>query len=84
MSLLTTFSGCWRDLPVNKNPQNENTPLLYNVHQTTARLSMSKVSIRKLVKQERLHKIEHFSTIIIPEWSLQDFAAKPPTNGAKE
>lgn len=51
-----------------------NLPLLHNIHAAADRLSMSTVSVRKLIRQNRLHRIENFRKILIPESELQRFA----------
>jgi hypothetical protein len=50
------------------------TPLLHDIRGASARLSMSPVSVRKLIRQNRLHRIENFRKILIPESELQKFA----------
>lgn len=51
------------------------TPLLYDIHATAERLSMSVVSIRKLIRARRLKRIPDFRKILISESELQRFAA---------
>ena len=49
-------------------------PLLHDINGAAARLSVSPISIRKLIRQRRLHRIENFGKILIPESELQRFA----------
>ena len=49
-------------------------PLLYGVHDAALKLSMSPVSIRKLIRKNRLQRVDNFRKILIPEASLQKFA----------
>jgi excisionase family DNA binding protein len=48
--------------------------LLYNIKEAAARLSMSVVSIRKLIRQRRLKRVSGFRKILISETELQRFA----------
>lgn len=50
------------------------TPLLHDIYSAAARLSMSVVSVRKLIRQRRLHRIPDFRKILIAESELQRFA----------
>lgn len=58
-----------------KNANGAATPLLHDIRAAAARLSMSPVSIRKLVRQKRLRRVPDFRKILIPETELQHFAA---------
>ena len=49
--------------------------LLYDVRESAARLSMSVVSIRKLIRQQRLKRVADFRKILISESELKRFAA---------
>ena len=51
------------------------TPLLHDIRGVAARLSMSPVSVRKLVRQNRLKRVSDFRKILISEAELQRFAA---------
>jgi hypothetical protein len=59
--------------------QNENTngtpPLLHDIYATAQRLSISTVTVRKLVRQQRLARVPGVRKLLIPESSLQRFAA---------
>ena len=48
--------------------------LLFDVREAAARLSISVVSIRKLIRQNRLRRIPDFRKILISESELQRFA----------
>jgi hypothetical protein len=50
-------------------------PLLHDIYSAAARLSMSVVSVRKLIRQGRLRRIPDFRKILIAESELQRFAA---------
>ena len=49
--------------------------LLFDVRESAARLSVSVVSIRKLLRQNRLHRVPNFRKILVSEAELQKFAA---------
>jgi excisionase family DNA binding protein len=49
--------------------------LLFDVQDAAARLSVSVVSIRKLVRQGRLRRVPDFRKVLISESELQRFAA---------
>jgi excisionase family DNA binding protein len=49
--------------------------LLFGVREAAARLSVSVVSIRKLLRQNRLHRVPNFRKILVSEAELQKFAA---------
>ena len=49
--------------------------LLFDVRESAARLSVSVVSIRKLIRQNRLKRVPDFRKILISEAELQRFAA---------
>jgi len=51
------------------------TPLLFDIRAAALALSMSVVSIRKLVRQRRLKRLENFRKILIPASELERFAA---------
>jgi len=57
-----------------KSAANGAVKLLYDVRESATRLSVSVVSVRKLIRQNRLHRIENFRKILIPETELQRFA----------
>jgi excisionase family DNA binding protein len=60
----------------NPKPATNDAPkLLFNVNESAARLNVSVVSIRKLLRQNRIHRIKDFRKILIPESELQRFAA---------
>jgi hypothetical protein len=59
-----------------ENSTNDTTlPLLYDIRAAAARLSMSVVSIRKLIRQRRLRRIPDFRKILISGAELRRFAA---------
>jgi excisionase family DNA binding protein len=49
--------------------------LLFNVNEAAARLSVSVVSIRKLIRQNRLRRVPNFRKILISDAELHKFAA---------
>jgi hypothetical protein len=49
--------------------------LLFDVRESGAILSMSPVSVRKLIRQRRIRRVENFRKILIPLSELQKFAA---------
>ncbi|MFZ0827866.1 MAG: helix-turn-helix domain-containing protein [Verrucomicrobiia bacterium] len=57
-----------------KNGNGAVTPLLHDIRGAAARLSMSPVSIRKLIRQNRLKRVADFRKILISEAELQRFA----------
>ena len=60
----------------NPKPAASDAPkLLFDVNEAAARLNVSVVSIRKLLRQNRLHRIANFRKILIPDNSLRQFAA---------
>jgi hypothetical protein len=48
--------------------------LLFDVRESAARLSVSVVSIRKLLRQGRLHRVPDFRKILISDSELHRFA----------
>jgi hypothetical protein len=57
------------------NTQPPAARLVYGVHQSAERLSCSPGLIRKLIRQGRLTRIPGVRKILIPDASLQEFAA---------
>ena len=53
---------------------NNVSKLLYDVREAAARLSVSVVSIRKLIRQNRLKRVPDFRKILISDAELQRFA----------
>ena len=49
--------------------------LLFDLNETAERLSMSVVSCRKLVRQNRLRRVPDFRKVLIPASELERFAA---------
>jgi hypothetical protein len=61
-----------------ENPKSaaSNAPkLLFDVRESAARLSVSVVSIRKLIRQQRIKRVSDFRKILISESELQRFAS---------
>jgi excisionase family DNA binding protein len=58
-----------------KSATNGAAKLLFDVNEAAARLNVSVVSCRKLLRQGRLKRIANFRKILIPESSMQEFAA---------
>lgn len=58
-----------------KSAANNAPKLLFDVRESAARLSVSVVSIRKLIRQQRLKRVADFRKILISESELQRFAA---------
>jgi hypothetical protein len=50
------------------------TPLLLDIRAAAQALSMSVVSVRKLVRQRRLKRLENFRKVLISGSELQRFA----------
>lgn len=50
-------------------------PLLLDIYAAAQRLSVSAVTIRKLVRQRRLARVPNIRKLLIPELSLQHFAS---------
>lgn len=50
-------------------------PLLLDIYAAAQRLSMSVVSCRKLIRQNRLRRVPDFRKILIPASELERFAA---------
>ena len=59
-----------------KPATNGATKLLYDVKEAAARLSISVVSIRKLIRQNRLRRVPDFRKILISDAELQKFASQ--------
>jgi hypothetical protein len=59
---------------IENNGNGAATPLLHDIRSASARLSMSPVSIRKLIRQRRLRRVPDFRKILISEAELQRFA----------
>jgi hypothetical protein len=57
-----------------KNGNGAATPLLHDIRGASVRLSMSPVSIRKLIRKNRLKRVGDFRKILISEAELQRFA----------
>lgn len=53
---------------------NQPPPLLWDISAAAQRLSVSPVTIRKLVRQQRLARVPNIRKLLIPESSLQRFA----------
>lgn len=50
-------------------------PLLLDIHAAAQRLSISPVTVRKLVRQRRLARVPGVRKLLIPEASCRQFAA---------
>lgn len=62
--------------PVNAPTANSAvTPLLFDIRAAAQRLSMSVVSVRKLIRARRLSRLPNFRKILVSEAELQKFAA---------
>jgi excisionase family DNA binding protein len=48
--------------------------LLWGVREAATRLSVSPVTIRKLIRQQRLPRVPNIRKLLIPETALQRFA----------
>ena len=57
-----------------KSAASDAPKLLFDVREAAARLSVSVVSIRKLVRQNRLRRVADFRKILIPGSELEKFA----------
>lgn len=55
-------------------PEPQPKPLLLDIRAAARALSMSVVSIRKLIRQGRLKRLENFRKILIPISELERFA----------
>jgi excisionase family DNA binding protein len=53
---------------------NQPPPLLWDINTAAQRLSVSEVTIRKLVRQGRLARVPGVRKLLIPDVSLQRFA----------
>jgi hypothetical protein len=49
-------------------------PLLWDIHAAAKRLSVSVVTVRKLIRQQRLARVPNVRKILIPDVSLRRFA----------
>ena len=49
-------------------------PLLWDIYDAAKRLSVSPVTIRKLVRQQRLARVPNIRKVLIPDTSLLRFA----------
>lgn len=72
MKVIETNSEAAAESP--KSATNGAAKLLFDVNEAAARLSMSVVSIRKLLRQQRLKRVAGFRKILIPDQSLRQFA----------
>jgi hypothetical protein len=52
----------------------QSQPLCWDVRGAAARLSISPVTVRKLVRQQRLTRLPNIRKLLIPEASLRQFA----------
>ena len=59
-----------------KSAANGAPKLLFDVRESAARLSVSVVSIRKLVRQNRLRRVADFRKILIPGSELERFPSQ--------
>jgi excisionase family DNA binding protein len=60
----------------NPKPAANGAPkLLFDVREAAARLSVSVVSIRKLIRQGRIRRVPDFRKILIPQPELEKFAS---------
>jgi excisionase family DNA binding protein len=59
---------------ISKPVANGAPKLLFDVREAALRLSVSVVSIRKLIRQNRLRRVPDFRKILISEAELQRFA----------
>jgi len=57
-----------------KSAANGAPKLLFDVRESAARLSVSVVSVRKLIRQRRLHRVPDFRKILISDSELCRFA----------
>jgi hypothetical protein len=53
----------------------QSQPLVWDVRGAAARLSISPVTVRKLVRQQRLARVPGIRKLLIPEMSCRQFAA---------
>lgn len=60
---------------IQKPATNGAVKLLFDVREAAARLSVSVVSLRKLIRQNRIRRVPDFRKILISETELQRFAA---------
>jgi hypothetical protein len=57
-----------------KSAANGAPKLLFDIRESASRLSMSPVSIRKLIRQRRIQRLADFRKILIPASELERFA----------
>jgi hypothetical protein len=57
-----------------KSAANGAPKLLFDIRESASRLSMSPVSIRKLIRQRRIQRLSDFRKILIPASELERFA----------
>ena len=57
-----------------KQTTNQVEPLLLDIHNAAKRLSLAPVTVRKLIRQQRLARIPNIRKVLIPEHSLVKFA----------
>jgi hypothetical protein len=50
-------------------------PLSWDIHRAAKRLSVSVVTVRKLIRQQRLKRVPNIRKILIPEISLCEFVS---------
>jgi hypothetical protein len=70
-NVLGATSAAQQTAEVNAQPQ----PLVWDVRGAARRLSISPVTIRKLVRQGRLARLPNIRKLLIPESELQRFAS---------
>jgi hypothetical protein len=62
-------------IEINGNEVTNGAPkLLFDVKESAARLAMSVVSVRKILRQGRLHRVPDFRKILISDLELRRFA----------
>jgi len=66
------ISDAVAELP--KSAANDAPKLLFDVQESAARLSVSVVSIRKLIRKRRIKRVADFRKILISESELRRFA----------
>jgi hypothetical protein len=55
--------------------ESQPSPLLWDIYAASQRLSVAPVTIRKLVRQQRLARVPGIRKLLIPDNSLRAFAA---------
>jgi hypothetical protein len=60
--------------PAANGASNDAPRLLFNINESASRLSMSAVSVRKLIRQRRIQRLADFRKILIPASELERFA----------